>query len=70
LCADGDGGIHQLTVGVVEIVFEFDTIGVLKFQGFIVRLVVVGVDGEFEDARLYLSFVEHPFVEEQVVVAG
>ena len=70
LSADGDGAIHQLAVGVIEIVFELNAIGVLKFQCLIVGFVVVGVDGEDENPRLHLGFVEHPLVEKEVVITG
>lgn len=70
LCTDGDGGIHQLAVIVIEIVFEFDAIGVFEFNSLVTLLVIVRVDYEFEIARLHFRFVEHPFVEKQVFVAG
>ena len=70
LGANGDSGVHQFTVVVIEIILEFNAIGVDEFDGFIAFLVAVGIDDEPEIARLHLGFVEHPFVEEQILVAG
>ncbi len=70
LRADGDGGVHQFAVVVVEIVFEFNAIGIDEFHGFKTFLIVVGIDDKPEIAGLHLGFVEHPFVEEQILIAG
>jgi len=70
LGTDGDGGVHQFAVVVVEIVFEFNAIGIDEFYSFIAFLIVVSKDDEPEIAGLHLGFVEHPFVEEQILVAG
>jgi hypothetical protein len=70
LCADSDGGVHQFAIVVVEIVFESYAIGVFESDGLEALLIVVGINDEFEIARLYLCFVEHPFVEEQILIAG
>lgn len=70
LCAYCDDGVHQLAVGVIENVLEFDAIGVLELHCFIKGFVFVGKDSELELSGLHLGFVEHPFVEKQVVITG
>ena len=70
LCANSDSGVHQFTVVIVEIVLEFDAIGIDEFNSLITLFVVVGINYESEVTRLHLSFVEHPFVEEQIFIAG
>ena len=70
LGTNGDSGVHQFTVVVVEIILEFNAIGIDEFNGLVTLFVVVGIDNESEIAGLHLGFVEHPFVEEQILVAG
>ena len=70
LGTNGDSGVHQFTVVVVEIILEFNAIGVFECDGLEDLLIIVRINDEFEIARLYLCFVEHPFVEEQILVAG
>ena len=70
LGANGDSGVHQFTVVVIEIILEFNAIGVDEFNGFVTFLVVVGINNKPEIAGLHLGFVEHPFVEEQILIAG
>ena len=69
LRTDSDGGVHQPTVAVVEIVSEVDAIGVEKFHALVTSLVVLCKDNKSEDARFHFGFVEHPLVKEEVVVA-
>lgn len=70
LGANGDSGVHQFTVVVIEIILELNAIGVDEFNGLVTLFVVVGINDESEITRLHLSFVEHPFVEEQILIAG
>ena len=70
LSTNSNSGVHQFTVVIVEIILEFNTIGIDKFYCLIAFLVIVSIDDKSEITGLHLGLVEHPFVEEQILIAG
>ena len=70
LGTNGNSGVHQFTVVVIEIILEFNAIGVDKLNGLVTLFVVVGVNNESEVSRLNLGLIKHPFVEKQILIAG
>lgn len=70
LGTDSNRSVHQFTVIVIEIVFKFNAISVFESYGLIAFLVVVSKDDKPEIAGLHLGFIEHPFVEKQILIAG
>lgn len=70
LGTNGNGRVHQFAVVVIEIILEFNAISIDKLNGLVTLFVVVGVNNESEISRLNLGFIEHPFVEKQILIAG
>ena len=70
LRADGDGGVHEFAVVVVEVIFQLDAISIGEHHRSVTAFVAVAEHHKTEHARVDLGFVEHPLVEKQVVVAG